>query len=89
MIIDNTSGAGSVLALQKAFNAPADGHSLYLGSTELIVPPTANSKLRYDWKTKLTPLGQIGSVWFVLAANAAQAPYMMLRGTIDHEPPTG
>lgn len=83
VIIDNTSGAGSVLALQKAFNAPADGHSLYLGSTELIVPPMVNSKVRYDWKAKLTPLGQIGSVWFVLTANA-QVPYTTLRGMIDH-----
>jgi tripartite-type tricarboxylate transporter receptor subunit TctC len=83
LIIDNTPGAGSVLALQRAFNAPSDGHSLYLGSTELIVPPMVNSKVRYDWKTKLAPLGQIGTVWFVLTANA-NAPYTTLRGMLDH-----
>ena len=31
VVIENLAGAGSVIALQKAFNAAPDGYTIYLG----------------------------------------------------------
>ena len=83
VVVDNVPGAGSVVGLQKAFNAAPDGYNVYLGGTELIVPPMVNSKVQYDWKSKLTPVGQFAFVWFVLAA-PTNAPYNNMREFIDH-----
>lgn len=83
IVIENVGGAGGVLGLQRATGAPADGHTLYLGGTELVVPPMVNSKLQYDWKQRFTPVGQFGFVWFVIAAPAA-APYSNLREMLDY-----
>lgn len=83
VVVDNVPGAGSVLGFQKASNAQPDGYTVYLGGTELIVPPMVNPKVQYDWKSKLTPVGQFAFVWFVLAA-PVNAPYNNLREFIDH-----
>ena len=83
LVIDNVSGAGGVVGMQRAAQSPPDGHTIYFGGTELIVPPMVNPKLKYDWKTRFTPVGQFASIWFVLAA-PANSPFSNLRDFLDH-----
>lgn len=75
VVIENIGGAAGVVGMQRAANSSPDGHTIYFGGTELVVPPMVNAKLKYDWKTKFVPIGQFASVWFVLAApgNTAHA----------------
>lgn len=48
MIIENLGGAGGSIGLSKVLNAPADGHTLALGSPmELVLAPLAIAGVRY------------------------------------------
>ena len=61
MLVDNVAGVGGALGTMKVLNAPADGHTILVGSvTELILTPLANSNAKYspkDFKT-VAMLGQ-------------------------------
>lgn len=70
VVIENIGGASGVVGMQRAANSVPDGHAIYFGGTELVVPPMVNAKLQYDWKKRFTPVGQFASVWFVVAAPA-------------------
>ena len=83
VVIENVGGGGGVVGMQRAANSPPDGHTIYFGGTELVVPPMVNDKLKYDWKARFIPVAQFASVWFVLAA-PAKAPFSNLREFIDH-----
>lgn len=83
VVIENVGGGSGVLGMQRAAQSPADGHTIYFGGTELVVPPMVNSRLQYDWKSRFTPVGQFASIWFVLAA-PANAPYSNLRQFLDY-----
>jgi len=48
MIIENVGGAGGSIGLSKVLNAPADGHTLALGSPmELVLAPLAIQGVKY------------------------------------------
>ncbi|NCW41254.1 MAG: tripartite tricarboxylate transporter substrate binding protein, partial [Betaproteobacteria bacterium] len=48
MIVDNVGGAGGTIALNKVLNAPADGHTVALGSPmELVLAPMAIQGVKY------------------------------------------
>jgi tripartite-type tricarboxylate transporter receptor subunit TctC len=83
VVIENIGGGGGVVGMQKAAGAPPDGHTIYFGGTELVVPPMVNDKLKYDWKARFTPVAQFAAVWFVLAA-PAKAPFSNFREFIDY-----
>lgn len=67
-MIENVGGAAGVMGMQRAAKAAPDGHTIYFGGTELVVPPMVSKTLQYDWKKQFTPVGQFASIWFVLAA---------------------
>ena len=83
VVIDNLGGGGGVVGMQKAATAKPDGHTIYFGGTELVVPPMVNAKLKYDWKERFTPVAQFASIWFVLAA-PTKTPYSNFREFIDY-----
>lgn len=83
VVIDNQGGGGGVLGMQKAAQAAPDGHTIYFGGTELVVPPMVNPKLKYDWKKRFTPVGQFASVWFVMAA-PSNSPFADLNAMVEH-----
>lgn len=83
VVIDNVGGGGGVVGMQKAANAAPDGHTIYFGGTELVVPPMVNPKLQYDWKKRFTPVAQFASLWFVLAA-PANRPFSNFREFLDY-----
>lgn len=83
IVIDNQAGGAGVLGMQKAAQAAPDGHTIYFGGTELVVPPMVNPKLSYDWKKRFTPVGQFAAIWFVIAAPSA-TPFASFGAMVEH-----
>lgn len=51
VVIDNVGGVGGAMGVQKALNAPADGHTAVLGSPlELVIQPITNAAVK--WKSQ-------------------------------------
>jgi tripartite-type tricarboxylate transporter receptor subunit TctC len=70
--IENIAGGSGIIGMNKAANAPADGHTIYWGGTEMYVPPMLNPKIRHDWKLLFKPIGRVldNSLLFVTRSNA-------------------
>lgn len=83
VVIENVGGASGVVGMQKAATSKPDGHTIYFGGTELVVPPMVNARLKYDWKTQFAPVGQFASIWFVLAA-PGNTPYATAADLVDY-----
>jgi tripartite-type tricarboxylate transporter receptor subunit TctC len=60
VIVDNRPGGGSVIASQLVVNAPADGHMLYLVSTNFSLAQILQTKLPFDSFRDFTPLSRVG-----------------------------
>lgn len=68
VIVENVSGAGGMIGVQKVLGAPADGHGLIIASpTELILSPAANVSAKYRAED-LRLFGVVGRVSFALMA---------------------
>jgi tripartite-type tricarboxylate transporter receptor subunit TctC len=61
VIVDNRPGGGSVIASQLVVNAPADGHMLYLVSTNFSLAQILQTKLPFDSFRDFTPLSRVGT----------------------------
>lgn len=67
VIVENAAGAGGTLGALKVVNAPADGHTLLLGSTsEVGINALTAKKPRYNALNDLAPVGMIGNQPLVL-----------------------
>src|SRR5688572_29195012 len=60
VVVENRPGGGSVIASQVVLAQPADGHTLYLFSTNVSLAPLLHSKLPFDTLRDFTPLSRIG-----------------------------
>jgi tripartite-type tricarboxylate transporter receptor subunit TctC len=60
VVVDNRPGGGSVIASQLVLNAPADGHTLYLVSTNFSMAPLLQPKLSFDSFRDFTHLTRVG-----------------------------
>ena len=60
VIVENRPGGGSVIASQVVLAQPADGHTLYLFSTNVGLAPLLQPKLPFDTLRDFTPLSRIG-----------------------------
>ena len=74
VIIENAAGASGMLAVQKVLNAPADGSMIYMGSSDAILVPMVNAKVKVDWEKDLLPVGRVSTVPMILAVPAS-SPY--------------
>jgi tripartite-type tricarboxylate transporter receptor subunit TctC len=75
VVVENKPGAGATLAAELAARAPADGYTLYYGSSgPLAIAPHLYSKIRYDPLRDFEPVGTAGIVPMVLLVNA-NSPY--------------
>lgn len=60
VVVDNRPGGGSIIASQLVLSAPADGHTLYLFSTNVSMAPLLHKKLTFDNFADFTHLSRIG-----------------------------
>lgn len=61
IVVDNRPGGGSVIASQYVLSQPADGHTLYLFSTNVSMAPLLQAKLPFDTVHDFLPLSRIGT----------------------------
>lgn len=59
VVVDNRPGGGSVIASEIAARAPADGHTLYLFSTNVTVAPALQKKLPFDTIRDFAPITRL------------------------------
>ncbi len=68
IIVENVAGAGGAIGVQKVISAPADGHTILLGSPmELVLTPLGMAAARYK-PEDLRLVGRWGSTSMVLLA---------------------
>ena len=68
-VIDNRGGAGGIVGTEVAARAPADGYTLYVGGTALVVTPLM-SKVPYS-ASDFAPISRLASVPFILVVHPA------------------
>jgi tripartite-type tricarboxylate transporter receptor subunit TctC len=66
-VVDNRGGAGGIVGTEVAARAPADGYSLYMGGTALIVTPLMG-KVPYAVRD-FAPIARVASVPFILVVH--------------------
>lgn len=69
VVVDNVAGAGGNIAARKAADSAADGYTLLLMSTSLVVNPSLYPSVPYDPVKSFRPIGAIGTSPHVLAAS--------------------
>lgn len=74
VVVENVVGASGMLAVQKVLNGPADGSLIYMGSSDLMLVPMINPKVKIDWQADLLPVGRASTVPMILAVPAS-SPY--------------
>jgi tripartite-type tricarboxylate transporter receptor subunit TctC len=81
-VVDNKPGSGGNLGVDAVAKAAADGYTLVLGQTSnLAINPTLYSKLPYNPRADLSPIGLVGDAPLVLVV-AAQSPYRSLADVV-------
>src|SRR5882757_1019869 len=69
-IVENRTGAGTVIAAAAVAKSPPDGHMLLLAPvTTLAIGPSIYKSLPYDTVKDFAPIGLVGSAQFGLVAN--------------------
>ena len=80
--IDNKPGAGATLAAEFAARAPADGYTIYFGSSgPLAIAPNLYTKLKYQPLSDFEPVGTGGVVPMLLLVSA-NSPYKTIGDVI-------
>ncbi len=70
VIIDNRGGAGGGIAAELVARAPADGHTLFSGTTgTLAINPSLYARLRYDPVKDFAPVSLMATTMNVLVAS--------------------
>jgi tripartite-type tricarboxylate transporter receptor subunit TctC len=70
VIVENRTGAGTVIAAAAVAKSPPDGHTLLLAPvTTLAIGPSIYKSLPYDTVRDFAPIGLVGSAQFALVAN--------------------
>src|SRR4051794_42464 len=70
VIVENRTGAGTVIAAAAVAKSPPDGYTLLLAPvTTLAIGPSIYKSLPYDTVKDFAPIGLVGSAQFALVAN--------------------
>lgn len=82
VVVDNAAGAGGALGAQKVVSAPADGYTIFLGtSAEIAIAKVISPNVKYDGLVDLQPVGMIGSQPMMIvatpSANVSDVPTLL------------
>ena len=69
VVIDNRAGAGGNLGAEVAAKAPADGYTLLISNTSLVVSPYLYARLTYDPLTDFLPVTMVNSAPLMLVVH--------------------
>jgi len=70
VVVDNRGGAAGTIGTEIAARAPADGHTIFLGTMgTFVVNPSLYAKLPFDIARDFAPLTELVAVHFVLVAH--------------------
>jgi len=71
VIVENKPGAGTMLASDYVAKAPADGYTLLMAASSLVIAPALYSKVNYDPIKDFTPVTQVAAVIHLVVVNPA------------------
>ena len=71
VVVENRPGAGGTIAANQVTHAPADGHTLLLGSTALTLAPRLFSSVTFKPLQDFAPVGMVGDAPNVVLAGPA------------------
>lgn len=72
VVVENVTGAGGMLAIERCLKAEADGHNVCIGYVgNLAIAPYIYPSMNYDPVRDVKPVVLLGSVSFVLAVPAS------------------
>ncbi len=69
VIVENRAGAGTIIGTEVVAKSPPDGHTLLIGTSQIVVNPFVYQKLPYNTATDLLPVTQISSQPYMLTAH--------------------
>lgn len=69
LTVDNRPGAGGNIGTEAMIRAPADGYTLLVHGSALVINPHLYKKLPYDFERDLTPVAKIGEINNVVIVN--------------------
>ncbi|MBO0758341.1 MAG: tripartite tricarboxylate transporter substrate binding protein, partial [Bradyrhizobiaceae bacterium] len=82
VIVDNRPGGNGFIAVTAAVRAPADGHTLIVGTVgEFTINPALYKDIPYDVERDLTPVAMLSDTPLVLVANVT-SPYHSVEDVI-------
>ena len=81
VLIENRTGAGGVIAAEAVSRAPPDGNTLFIISTDTLIPPHLR-KVSFDLLTGFEPICYLVSAPTVIAVNVS-SPHRTLGDLLD------
>jgi tripartite-type tricarboxylate transporter receptor subunit TctC len=69
VVIEARPGAGSSLAAESVARAPADGHTLYIGTSSNVTNAAIQSNLRFDFTKDFAPVTPLTGLPLILAVH--------------------
>lgn len=71
IVIENRSGAGSLVGIKAAMRAPADGYTLLLADPALVINALLADPAPYDFRTGLSPVSMVSRAPYILVKSQA------------------
>jgi tripartite-type tricarboxylate transporter receptor subunit TctC len=69
IIVEARPGAGSSLAAEAVARSPADGYTLFIGTSSNVTNAAINSKLRFDFEKDFSPVTPLTGLPLILAVH--------------------
>lgn len=70
IVVDNRGGAATTIASNAAAKAAPDGYTIYGASTSLVINPTLQGQVQYDWRKDFVPVSLFSVTPFLLQVHA-------------------